>query len=373
MPIQSPITRQSAGKTFTVALAVLGVGALAQTGAVGWAFIARFHGPERPVPKELPMFARLTSPVGMRPDFTADPFSTMMEDVPPPGTSELSPGGAPPRPVPVPTVPTRPGVEVPQTRFDELIQQGKYLLERGDTANALTKFREAAAIDGKSPMAIAEIAATYEAMRLPDKAGEQWKRIYEMGGTAGLYFSLAEAKLKETQAVLRLEAIGGTSGASGTSGGGGVPVAESAPVGQVVELGKLRIEDRNDAGSLKRFKLIIPITTRNRARIEVPDLAIHVLFYDRLDGKSIVQTSANVSSKWVTAPADWLDSSTEELAVEYQLPPADAQRAKRELREFHGYIVRVYYKRHLQGAVAEPEQLGQDYPAPTVLPKASEP
>lgn len=371
MPISSPITRQSAGQTFTVALAVLGLGALAQTGAVGWAFVARFHEPTREViPKELPMFARLTSPVGMRPDFTADPFSTLLEDVPLPGTTEAVGGATRPGPVPVPVLAAAPGVEVPQTRFDELVQQGKYLRERGDTVNALTKFREAGAMDAKNPVAIAEVAATFEVMRMPDKAGEQWKRIYEMGGAAGIYFSLAEAKLRETQAVSRLAALGGR-GVPGSPGAGAV--AEAAPTGVSVELGRIRLEDREDAGSVKRFKLIIPIITRGRTRIEVPDLAIHVLFYDRVDGKNVVQTSANVSSKWVSAPADWLESNTEELAVEYQLPVADAQRAKREQREFYGYIVRVFYKRQLQAAAAEPARLVEDYPSPATLPKTNEP
>ena len=55
-------------------------------------------------------------------------------------------------------------------------------------------------------------------------------------------------------------------------------------------VGKLRIEDRSDVGAQKRFKLVVPIKAVGQARIEAPELAIHVLFYDRLDGKTVVQT-----------------------------------------------------------------------------------
>ena len=367
MPTAAPITHETAGRTFTIALAVLGVGVLVQLGAVGGAFVSRFHQERDPVPAEAPMFARLTSPVGMRPDFTADPFSTALDEppvLPISAMGEIRPPGALARPVPVPTGGAKAVEDVPQTRFDELVQQGKYLRERGDTANALTRFREAGAMDPKSPIAIAELAATFEAMQLLDKSAEQWKRIYEMGRPAGIYYSLAESKLREVQAVSRLDALGGAGAPAPTGGGGGGPAT--------VGVGKLRIEDRNDAASQKRFKLIIPIKSLGQAKIQAPDLAIHVLFYDRLDGKTVVQTSANVNSKWITAPADWVDSDTEELAVDYQLPAPEKGGAKREMRDFYGYVVRIYYKGQLQTATAEPERLGEDYPAPAVLPKKSD-
>lgn len=366
MPAASPITRQTVGLTFSVALAVLGLGVLAQLGGVGGAFVARFQAAKKEAAAagDLPMFARLTVPVGMRPDFSTDPFAMMVEE-PLPGTGELRPPGAPPRPVPVASDPARPAESVPQTRFDELILQGKQLRERGDTGNALTKFREAGAMDPRNPVAIAELAATFDRMRLPERGAEHWKRIYEMGDTAGIYFSLAEAKLKETHARAILEAAPQV--APGPAAGA---AAEGIAPGLVVGLGKLRIEERTEAPSLKRFTLLIPIKARPQARIEVRDLVIHVLFYDRLDGKNVVQTSANVNSKWITSPPDWTDTDTEELAVEYHLPKPE--KTKRESREFHGYIVRVYYKQQLQASAAEPEQLAQQYPPPPTL-KPNEP
>lgn len=363
MSVASPITRQTVGYTFTVALGVLGLGVAVQLGAVGWAFIARHHAqPPATGLADAPTFARLTSPSGQRPDFSSDPFTE------PPEQLTTDPNAlVPQRPVPVPLGMQKSPDAVPQTRFDELIAHGKQLRERGDTGNALTKFREANAMEARNPIAIAELAATYERMRLPDRASEQWRRIYEMGGAAGIYFSLAESKLKETQARAILEAMPGTAAAATPDLSA---ATDGIAAGALLGLGKIVSEDLYDADSLKKFLLRIPIKARPRAKIEVRDLVIHVLFYDKVDGRNVVQTSANVNSKWATSPADWADSDTEELAVEYQLPRPE--RTKRETREFFGYLVRVYYKQQLQAATAEPARLSEQYPAPPVLPTTTD-
>ena len=370
MPVASPITRQTVGGTFTVALGVLGVGVVLQLGAVGWAFIARNHA--QPDTGDLPTMARLTTPPGMRPDFSGDPFSETPEQPPQQITTDATGTPLPPRPVPVPVGSMKAADAVPQTRFDELILQGKQLRERGDTGNALTKFREAAAMDPRNPIAIAELAATLEKMRLLDRSAEQWKRIYEMGDAAGIYFSLAESKLKETQARAILEAMPQT-GTPGAPPPDTSVLIEGIAPGALLGLGKIRAEDQEEPGSQKKFTLHIPVRARPRAKIEVHDLVIHVMFYDQVDGKNVVQTSANVGSKWSTSPVDWADSDTEELAVEYQLPRPEPGRARRETREYFGYLVRVYYKQQLQASLAEPERLGQQYPAPAILPKTNEP
>ena len=365
MPAASPITRQTVGQTFTVALGVLGAGVVLQLGAVGWAFIARNHAQQEV--GELPTMARLTTPAGTRPDFGSDPFTETPEQPPQTITTDPNAPEMPPRPVPVPVGAQKTAEAVPQTRFEELVQQGRQLRERGDTGTALVRFREAAAMDARNPIAIAELAATYEKMRLLDRSSEQWKRIYEMGDAAGIYFSLAESKLKETQARAILEAMPQT-GANGALPGPDTTVLiEGIAPGSLLGVGKIRTEDQADADSAKKFTLHIPVRARPRAKIEVHDLVIHVMFYDKVDGKNVVQTSANVGSKWVTSPVDWADTDTEELAVEYQLPRPE--KAKRETREFFGYLVRMYYKGQLQAAVAEPERLGQQYPAPATLPK----
>ena len=240
----------------------------------------------------------------------------------------------------------------PQTRFAELVLQGKQLRERGDTGAALTKFREANAMDPRNPVAIAELAATYEKMRMLDRAGEQWKRLYDMGYEAGIYFSLAESKLKERQAPAIPEATTG---------------------GQTLALLPVTSEDLPNEGSVRKFLLHIPIKTLTKTRIEGRDLVIQVLFFDKVDGDKVVQTSAQVNTRWQTAPADWLDTETEVLAVTYDLPAPGSAAAPNHPRTYFGYVVRIYYKKKLQAAVAEPVQLEQTFSAPLVLPEETKP
>jgi hypothetical protein len=101
-------------------------------------------------------------------------------------------------PKPTPAAPSR--TPAPVNRFDELMQQGKVLRERGDLAQAIIKFREASTADPKSPIPLAELAVTYEKMTMGEKATEHWKKIYNMGDSAGIYYQAAEARLRASQA-----------------------------------------------------------------------------------------------------------------------------------------------------------------------------
>jgi hypothetical protein len=384
----SPITNQPVGKTFTVAISVLGVGAMLQLGVIGWAFVNRVRsGAPMTVATVAPPangLSHVTQP-GQQAggvDFSSNPLNESAQ-VSYTGAAGTTASGLS-RPVPV-TRNTPP--PEPQNRFDELILQGKQLRERGDMGTAITKFREAAALDQKSPVPLNELAATYDKMGLADKAAEHWRRVYDMGDSAGVYYQIAEAKIKASQAnalrnVEKANANANNNNTAATTTAA-APPADAPPVdtsqpidgiaaGALLGLMQVRAEDEHDENSAKRFVLHIPIKARPKARVDVRDLVIHVLFYDLVDKQNVVQTSANVSSRWATPPADWTDTDTEELAVEYQLPKPEPRAAKREDRKYFGYIVRIYYKQQLQAATAEPERLAQQYPPPPTLPKENE-
>src|SRR5688572_28219629 len=95
----SPITRQTVGKTFTIAIGTLGVGAVLQLGVIVWAFASR---PADAVAGLVPprvAIARLTTPAPTTPDFNSNLFSE------PPQTLTTTPTPAPtvpPKPTPVP-------------------------------------------------------------------------------------------------------------------------------------------------------------------------------------------------------------------------------------------------------------------------------
>jgi tetratricopeptide (TPR) repeat protein len=359
MPAALPYSKQTPGRTFVIAMSVLGLIALTQVGALGWAFVKRAKNPAAG------KAASATGKPGPNPGAAAsndkeslnltDPFlEAGSGNVPGASSAPIMP---PSRPQPIAQARLRGGL-APESRFGEILLQGRTLLDRGDTSNALVRFREASALDPRNPEALAEIARTYEKMGLPDKAAEHWKRILDMGESAGVYYTAAEAKMREAVMATRVALQNAE-----PNGSAGVPAANA-----MFSIGKVDKENIDDPKALRRFMLRIPIKIRERTKVNVNDLTVQVLFYDRVDDKP-QRTSANVEHRFSTAPVDWRDDDTELLEVQYNQPLPDASDPKRENRIYFGYIIRVYYKDELQATGSEPAELGQKFPASQTLEK----
>ena len=360
MSAASPITKSSVGQTFVMAVSLLGVVALAEAGALAWAFVARLPGTAAarsaaPFARVLP---RLADP---EPDAGLDGENPFAEN---PGFSLPQPAQTPPKPTPVPLA--RFEAPPPETRFQELVAQGRTLRDRGDMSNSLTRLREAQALDPRSALVIAEIAVSYEKMGLADRAAEHWRRIYEMGESAGVYWTAAEAKLKQSQSQALL-----STQKSGAAAAPNAPVS-SMRADAFLGLGEPTSTETRDPQAETRFTLRVPLKARPGAAIDVRDVVIQVLFYDIVDGKDIVQTNANVNSRWGTAPPDWTNGETEMLEVEYLQPVVSVSDSPRDNRKYFGHMVRLYYKSELQDTRAEPIRLASQFPAPPTLDKDSE-
>ncbi len=369
MSAVSPIVSQSVGRSFVVAISLLGLVALTQLGAAGWVFFQRFRVlAERAVsPEQARSRTRLATGSATAGDDgesldASDSFETEMASAKNLPAKRI---GQPLRPEPVSPDAFNPPPAPPENRFQELLQQGRALQNRGDMTTALIRFREAAALEPNNAELIAEIAITFERMNMLDRAAEQWKRIYDMGDAAGSYFIAAESRLKMSQ----VQALASAQIAASASSGPVSKLRDDAVLG----LGHIDSEDRPADGSLKRFALQVPIRARSGSAVDVQDVDIHVLFYDSLDEKTVVQTSANVSYKWGSSPIDWGTSDPEVLEVEYDAPIPLARGPKAEERTYFGYVVRVYYRGELQDTVAEPESLNAKFPAPQFLDKSEPP
>lgn len=343
MESATPIPRPVIGRTFIVAIAVLGVVAAAQIIAVAWAFMTRYYADSLPVP------TRITRALSPEPP---EQKNLVLNDTFAPVEDTAAPGveAALPKPTPVPQA----AHDIPNTpaasRVTELVEQARTLRERGDTTTALTRLREAQTLAADSALIISEMAVTYEKMGLADKAAEQWRRIFNMGETAGIYYSAAEAKLKSHDA------------------GPGLAQKDADGFQPGSQLSLLDISSA-DAADLPGKKAVrIPLRARKNAKIDVRDVVIQVYFYDLVDDQSVVQTNANVSSHWSTLPADWADDEIEVLEVDYSPQTADSrQNLRPDNRKFFGYVVRVYYKNELQDMRAEPVKLLRQFPPPLIL------
>jgi hypothetical protein len=79
---------------------------------------------------------------------------------------------------------------------DQLLREGIELRDRGDTTNAIERLQEALDSEPNNAAVLAELAKTYDLMRLYDRANEMWRKLQEIGPSAGAAYELADRRLK---------------------------------------------------------------------------------------------------------------------------------------------------------------------------------
>lgn len=119
----------------------------------------------------------------------------------------------------------------------------------------------------------------------------------------------------------------------------------SAPPLQILYAKLERTEDESTK------VLRVAIKSNSRDKIDVPQVKVQVYFYDEDENGEIVPSKAQVTSRWLSPPVDWLEGSPEILEVRYLSESADPG-----LR-FAGYVVAVYYKGDRDDCRSEPAAL----------------
>jgi hypothetical protein len=79
---------------------------------------------------------------------------------------------------------------------EQFLREGIELRDRGDTTNAIERLQEALDSEPNNAAVLAELAKTYDLMRLNDRASETWRKLQEMGPSAGAAYELADRRLK---------------------------------------------------------------------------------------------------------------------------------------------------------------------------------
>src|SRR5437867_11123629 len=117
--------------------------------------------------------------------------------------SELTRTIASPSPSPSPLTLTESSVEATAqtpaswpSLVDQLKREGIDLRDRGDTTNAIERLQEALDSDSNNASVLAELAKTYDLMQLYDRANEIWRKLQEMGPSAGAAYELADRRMK---------------------------------------------------------------------------------------------------------------------------------------------------------------------------------
>ena len=369
MPAVLPKPGTFVCRTFLVAITLLGVVAAGEIGVMAWRGFFQKSGSSVTVAHSAPLLSASSS--------EAPTVGTMEEQLVA-AAVEKSLVSTLPKPLPKPLpMPPRP-VVTPESQVAGLMDLARTLRDQGDTGTAMTRLRQAQAILSNHAPVISEMALTYEKMGLTDKAIQQWRRIYEMGEKAGIYYAAAEAKLR----ALQLPDSTPEETPAPPAAGALTPDAatESGPALSLGNVGTT--DDTGNTQPARRLKLRVPILARAGSHIQPRDVVIQVFFYEQLKNGSVVETNAMVTSSWArrmspegeVQPVDWSTPSAEVLEVDYAQPEFDPKDPRtRERRNYFGYSVRLYYKGVLNAKFADPVKLLSQFIPPASLPSTDLP
>ena len=312
---------------------------------------------------------------------SAQAVAATIARAPAPAVSARTPVPAPVQPAVSPAA----AVSVPSPSLvDQLVREGIELRDRGDTTNGLARLQEALDSEPTNTTVLEEMAKTYESMQLLDRANEVWRKLQEIGPSAGAAYELANQRLK-----LGVPTPGtAESGIASSS----TEAAEHKdiggnPDGSVMGITEVKTTETPDPDAEKNMALQVGIKKQPGASIDHDKVRIFVRFYDTVGDKDIKLTDADVNYEWMTPKHDWTETNPEVLAVKYvraktggassdsslaetaatvrpgqKARGAKASTADSGRRKYLGYIIQVYYDDELQAVQAEPSRLLQLFP-----------
>jgi tetratricopeptide (TPR) repeat protein len=272
----------------------------------------------------------------------------------------------------------------PPSLVQQLLREGIELRDRGDTTNALARFEEALDSEPSNVTVLEEIAKTYDSMQLYDKSNEVWRKLHDIGSSAGEAYELADQRLKL-----------GVSAPATTDAGMASASLDAAPhrdvggnaEGSVMGITEVKTAETSDPDAETNLVLRIGIKKQPGATVDHTKVKILVEFYDTVGDKDVKLTDADVNYEWLTPKHDWTDSNPEVLSVSYlrakaggvspesslseaaaTVRPGQKGRGKGSTadsgkRKYLGYRIRIYYDDKLQAVQAEPSRLLQLFPA----------
>jgi hypothetical protein len=253
--------------------------------------------------------------------------------------------------------------------IEEQLNQARKLRFEGDHFNALLRLREALLMEPRHPLVLAETAGTYEKMEDPEQARVFWKKLYDVGESAGVLRELARMRLSGQAGMGQSRLFEGNL-ASGSKPGlqaADGPRFNAKPDSPIYFTNIA--EERNQGPEGDTFiTLRLEVAARPEVEVQPRQVYVLVLFYEILNGRDIVTTSARVEHHWVSLPANWAGPDrTEVLEVDYHLAPVTGEQGG-DVRDYYGYIARMYYDDRLADFAADPVSLLNQFPPSSTPP-----
>ena len=313
---------------------MLGLMAFFQLLVAGMALATRFEESRevRTVIREVPKIITIRAPaepVAVGPDRGSPVVSH--PPVPPPLAS---------LPLPAPTPVVTPRTEDP--RAERMVKDARQARVAGDMGLAIMKLEEALSRAPDDPVVNYELGIVHEQMGVFGKASDYYEKVFQMGvSKAGALYGLAAAKLRD---------------------GFEQP---DAMLGKL-SLGRVQIfkDPKNEAG--ERVILTIPVQKAPGEEVDVGELAVSVIFFNRTSNGEIIQLEDKswVTEKWVSLPFDWAGGE-ENLRMTYLIPGQDSQTEHLfGARTYYGQVVSLLYKGEVLDVQAWPRDLAAKITAP---------
>ena len=234
-------------------------------------------------------------------------------------------------------------VETPKIddpRSERLVKEGRKARVAGDMGLAILKLEEALDQSPNDPNVHYELGLIHETMGIFDVAAAHYEKVFQMGVSgAGSLYELAAGKLRD-----------------------GFQQPDEM-LGKLA-LGRVRVFNDPKADDGQKVILTIPVQKAPANEIEVGDIAVSVIFFNRTAKGEIVQLEDKswVKEQWTSLPFDWAGGE-ESLRMTYVIPSQDTQTAHLfGDRTYHGQVVSLLYKGEVMDVQAWPRDLAARIP-----------
>jgi len=336
-----PLPKQPLGKTFTVAISVLGLLAIVQLLAV----ILHFG----------PMVGQQITDSAMAAQKGRD--TDLSEAAPTPASANFPPSQS----APVPALSA-----ADHQQAIELLNEGASKLRVGEYDLAMKSLEEAEAILPGDPKLLVLKAKAFEGLDQPGDAMAALEVASRYPGLPPQVRVGIEKDMNRLSQVIAAAPPTRSRSAGPLESGGDQELRENG-LQPGSSLGIVDVRLRDVKMGVKGLK--VAVKARPGSTINVKDVKILVFFYEQTEDGDVQLTESKVVPQWLSPPIDWAGNDFELLEIQYSMPDGTADGAG---RKYFGYVVGIYYNNELQDFRADPGKLAKDFPLPLYLKKDNE-
>jgi hypothetical protein len=241
-----------------------------------------------------------------------------------------------------------------------LLAEAEQFGREGNLQGVLEALTEAERLIPNEPGVLFQIALTHRQMGDIPAALEGAKRVLSLPAAQS---NPAYAAIRENAQSLLAQLEGGAAAPPAAeeaqAAGKGASMMRDdfgIPMGAVMGIVDCRLV--NGEPGVKELRIATKASTS--VKIDPGALKVVVYFYEQTDNGEILQTSSKIMSEWMTPPTEWTGGEPELLTVKYPLPPAE--RGDLPPLQYHGYVVGIYYEGEMQDWRADPVALLDQFP-----------